>query len=134
VGVLLDRPTRLRPSTEIARRTFERIAGLVDRLARRLEQALGADDAEAAAMPRRRRAELPQSAGRADGHDVHPPTPSSQAGSEISRLRALPRSGAGERARERRQMQRALQQRPGDATAIRARDVRGYGSDCQWSR
>jgi NAD(P)-dependent dehydrogenase (short-subunit alcohol dehydrogenase family) len=32
-----------------------------------------------------------------------------------------------------RQVQRDLAERPDDATAIRARDVRGYGSKCQWS-
>jgi hypothetical protein len=46
----LDRPPRRLPylavwSESAAPDTFERIAGLVDRLARRLEQALGAEDA-----------------------------------------------------------------------------------------
>ena len=62
-----------------------------------------------------------------------PPTTSRQASSEINRLRALPHSSAGERTRERRQVQRDLAERPDDATAIRARDLRGYGSDARWA-
>ncbi|MCA1699539.1 MAG: hypothetical protein LC790_11830 [Actinobacteria bacterium] len=58
----------------------------------------------------------------------------STSGSEIERLKALPRCGRGEQTRERRDVQRDLQTRPSDATAVRARDVRGYGSDCQWSQ
>jgi hypothetical protein len=52
---------------------------------------------------------------------------------EIARLKALPRSGAGERTRERRAVQRDLAERPDDAAAIRARDVRGYGGSARWA-
>ena len=52
---------------------------------------------------------------------------------EIERLKALPRSGRGDQRRERRDVQRAMQERPDDATAIRARDVRGYGSSARWT-
>jgi hypothetical protein len=62
------------------------------------------------------------------------PATSAAASCEIQRLRALPRAGAGDARREQRDVQRALHERPDDATAIRARDVRGYGSKCQWSR
>jgi hypothetical protein len=61
------------------------------------------------------------------------PATSAQASAEITRLEALPRSTAGERARERRDVQHDLQTRPDDATAIRARDVRGYGSSARWT-
>jgi hypothetical protein len=61
------------------------------------------------------------------------PATSSQASGEIRRLQALPRSGAGERARERREVQRDLAERPSDATAIRANDVRGHGSSARWA-
>jgi hypothetical protein len=61
------------------------------------------------------------------------PITSRQATSEINRLRALPRSSASERILERRQVQRNLAERPDDATAIRARDLRGYGSDGSWA-
>jgi hypothetical protein len=68
------------------------------------------------------------------GTTFTPPTTSSEASSEIRRLRALPSSSPSERTRERRQVQHDLAERPDDATAIRARDLRGYGSKCQWSQ
>jgi len=55
------------------------------------------------------------------------------ASSEITRLNKLPRTDTGERTRERRDVQRDLANRPGDATAIRARDIRGYGSSARWA-
>jgi hypothetical protein len=61
------------------------------------------------------------------------PETSAQASAEIKRLQALPRSGAGDARRERRDVQRHLRTRPDDATAIRARDVRGYGSSARWA-
>ena len=61
------------------------------------------------------------------------PATSAQASAEIRRLRALPSSGAGEARHERRDVQHALQQRPDDATAVRAHDVRGYGSGARWA-
>jgi hypothetical protein len=67
------------------------------------------------------------------GTTFTPPTTSRQATSEINRLRALPRSSASERILERRQVQHDLAERPDDATAIRARDLRGYGSDARWT-
>ena len=56
-----------------------------------------------------------------------------QASAEIKRLQAQPRSSAGDARRERRAVQRDLQTRPDDATAIRPRDVRGYGSSARWA-
>jgi hypothetical protein len=63
------------------------------------------------------------------------PTTSAQASAEIRRLKARPRSGPGERARERRDVQRDLAERPDDVAAVRiGRDVRGYGSSARWAR
>jgi hypothetical protein len=62
------------------------------------------------------------------------PHTSAQASAEIRRLQTQPRSGAGERARERRDVQRDLAERPDDAAAVRiGRDVRGYGSSARWA-
>ena len=55
------------------------------------------------------------------------------ASAEITRLKALPRSGAGDAQRERHAVQRDLQTRPDDATAVRERDVTGYGSTARWA-
>jgi hypothetical protein len=54
------------------------------------------------------------------------------ASTEITRLQALPRSGTGDARRERHGVQRDLQTRPDDATAVRERDVTGYGSTARW--
>jgi hypothetical protein len=62
------------------------------------------------------------------------PATSAKASAEIRRLKALAASGGGDRTRELRDVQRDIAERPDDATAIRARDVRGYGSNCQWSQ
>ena len=61
------------------------------------------------------------------------PQTRAQASAEIKRLQARPRSGAGDARRERRAVQRDLQTRPDDATAVRANDVRGYGSSARWA-
>jgi hypothetical protein len=61
------------------------------------------------------------------------PETRAQASAEIQRLQARPRSGVGDARRERRAVQRDLQIRPDDATAVRARDVRGYGSSARWA-
>src|SRR4051794_25440484 len=61
------------------------------------------------------------------------PATSAAASAEIRRLRALPSSSAGDAPRERSDVQRALQERPDDAPAIRAHDVRGYGSTARWA-
>jgi len=61
------------------------------------------------------------------------PTTSRQASAEIRRLKARPRSGRAERLRERRDVQRTLAERPHDATAIRRREVRGYGGSARWA-
>jgi Protein of unknown function (DUF3072) len=62
------------------------------------------------------------------------PTTSAQASAEIRRLQAQPRSSAGERTRERRDIARGLAERPDDAAALRiGRDVRGYGSSARWA-
>lgn len=61
------------------------------------------------------------------------PATSAAACHEIQRLQALPRTGASDARRERRDVRRALHERPDDANAIRARDVRGYGSNARWA-
>jgi hypothetical protein len=61
------------------------------------------------------------------------PKTKAQASAEIRRLKARPRSGPDERARERRDVQRDLAERSDDAAAIRRRDVRGYGSSARWA-
>ncbi len=61
------------------------------------------------------------------------PHTNAEASAEIKRLQQQPRSGAGDARRERRAVQHDLQTRPDDATAIRARDTRGYGSSARWA-
>ena len=61
------------------------------------------------------------------------PATSREASAEIKRLHGLPQSGQGERVRELRDVQHDLAERPGDNTAIRASDVRGYGSSARWA-
>ena len=61
------------------------------------------------------------------------PQTSAQASAEIKRLQRQPRSSAGDARRERRDIQRDLQTRPDDATAVRADHVRGYGSNARWA-
>ncbi|MDP8968650.1 MAG: hypothetical protein M3N04_08620 [Actinomycetota bacterium] len=61
------------------------------------------------------------------------PATSQQASAEIKRLKAQPRTSASDRTRERRAVQRDLQTRRDDATAIRERDVTGYGSTARWA-
>ncbi len=62
------------------------------------------------------------------------PTTGAQASAQIRRMKARPRSSAGERTRERRDVQRELAERPQDAAAVRVgRDVRGYGSSARWA-
>jgi len=52
---------------------------------------------------------------------------------DITRLTKLTASSRADRTRERRDVQRDMQTRPTDATAVRARDVRGYGSSARWA-
>ena len=61
------------------------------------------------------------------------PQTSAEASAEITRLQHHKRSAPGDAHRERRAVQRDLQTRPDDATAIRPRDVRGYGSSARWA-
>ena len=61
------------------------------------------------------------------------PQTSAQASAEIKRLKAQRRSSGGDARRERRDIQRDLQTRPDDATAVRANHVRGYGSSARWA-
>jgi hypothetical protein len=55
------------------------------------------------------------------------------ASAQITRLKALPRSSNGDAQRERHGVQHDLQTRPDDATAVRERDVTGYGSTARWA-
>jgi len=61
------------------------------------------------------------------------PATRAEASAEIQRLKTIPRSRAGDAQRDRRAVQRDLTNRPDDATAIRDRDVRGYGSSARWA-
>ncbi len=56
-----------------------------------------------------------------------------EASAEITRLLKLERTSSADRTREKRAVQRDLQTRPDDATAIRREDVRGYGSSARWA-
>ena len=61
------------------------------------------------------------------------PATGAAASAEIKRLKAIPRSRPGEAKRDQRAIQRDFVNRPDDATAIRDRDVRGYGSNARWA-
>ena len=61
------------------------------------------------------------------------PATKTEASAEIRRLQSRPASLRGDRARDTRAVQRDLADRPGDQTAVRARDVRGYGSSARWA-
>jgi hypothetical protein len=61
------------------------------------------------------------------------PATSAQASAQIKRLQARPPSSTGDARRQRQGVQRDLQERPDDATAIREREVRGYGSSARWA-
>ncbi len=61
------------------------------------------------------------------------PQTRAEASAEIKRLQHHKRSAAGDARRERRAVQRDLQNRPDDATAVRAADVRGYDSSARWA-
>ena len=61
------------------------------------------------------------------------PATGAQASAEIKRLQAQPRSLTHDARRERRDVQHDLVTRPDDATAIRAHQVRGYGSSARWA-
>ena len=75
-----------------------------------------------------------RSLAEATGTTFTYPKSSAQASAEIRRIKARPRSSAGERTRERRDVQRELAERPQDAAAVRVgRDVRGYGSSARWA-
>ena len=56
-----------------------------------------------------------------------------EASAEITRLLKLERTSAADRTREKRAIQRDMQTRPDDATAIRPDDVRGHGSNARWA-
>jgi hypothetical protein len=56
-----------------------------------------------------------------------------EASSEITRLLNLERTSGADRTREKRAVQRDMQTRPDDATAIGPDDVRGYGSSARWA-
>jgi hypothetical protein len=55
-----------------------------------------------------------------------------EASAEITRPLKLERTSGADRTREKRAIQRDMQTRPDDATAIRRDDVRGYGSSARW--
>jgi len=75
-----------------------------------------------------------KSLGEATGTTFTYPKSSAQASAQIRRMKARPRSSTGERARELRDVQRELAERPHDAAAVRVgRDVRGYGSGARWA-
>ena len=61
------------------------------------------------------------------------PQTSAEASEEIRRLRQRQPSNRTERAVERRQVIRDIQERPRDATRIRSDEVRGHGANCSWA-
>ena len=61
------------------------------------------------------------------------PHTAAQASEEISRLRQRQPSNRTERAVERRQVIREMQERPREATRIRSDEVQGYGANAHWA-
>ena len=61
------------------------------------------------------------------------PQTSTQASEEISRLRQRQPSNRIERAVERREVIRDMQERPREATRIRRDEVRGHGANAHWA-
>ncbi|HVY77345.1 MAG TPA: hypothetical protein VG898_02450 [Solirubrobacterales bacterium] len=60
------------------------------------------------------------------------PQTSAEASREIERLKKAKRTPAADRRRERRAVQRDMAEGRGDAAAVRADDVGGYGSGATW--
>ena len=61
------------------------------------------------------------------------PHTAAEASEEISRLRQRQPSNRTERAIERRQVIRDIQERPRDATRIRSDEIRGHGTNAHWA-
>jgi len=61
------------------------------------------------------------------------PQTSAETSEEIRRLRQRQPSNRTERAVERHQVIREVQERPRDATRIRSDEVRGHGANCSWA-
>ena len=61
------------------------------------------------------------------------PHTAAQASDEISRLRQRQPSNRTERAVERRQVIRDIQERPREATRIRSDEIRGHGANAHWA-
>jgi len=60
------------------------------------------------------------------------PASAAQASMEIERLKARRRTPRAERRREVTQVRRAMAERGGDAAAVRAAEIEGFGSSAAW--
>lgn len=66
------------------------------------------------------------------GESFSYPATAAQASAEIERLKARKRTSAADRRRETVQVRRDMAERRGDASSVRAEELRGWGSDCRW--
>jgi hypothetical protein len=60
------------------------------------------------------------------------PASAAQASAEIDRLKARRRTSRADRRREVGEVRRAVASRAGDAAAVRATEIGGYGSSATW--
>lgn len=60
------------------------------------------------------------------------PSTGTEAGQEIKRLLAMPRSRRADRGRELRELRADLKAGSGDAARVRTEELRGYGSSAAW--
>jgi hypothetical protein len=67
------------------------------------------------------------------GQTFTPPVTSADASREIQRLRTFTPSEPGEQRRERRDIRDALGRSAGTSAVVRAHEVGGYGSSCEWT-
>jgi hypothetical protein len=81
----------------------------------------------------RQAARLPARARGPQRRDIHLPQTIQNASAEIKRLQRHKPSTRAERRHDRREVQDALADRPGDTTRIRSGETTGYGSTAAWS-
>ena len=67
------------------------------------------------------------------GETFATPRTAAQASEEISRLRQRPPSNRTERAIERREVIRDMQERPREATRVCRGEIRGHGANAHWA-
>jgi hypothetical protein len=66
------------------------------------------------------------------GQTFTPPASRAGASREIQRLRGVPPSDPGERRREQRDVRDALSRGADASASVRADEISGYGSSCEW--